>query len=35
MGFMNKPRNRFRMGRGRTKARVGRAAGDPNLETKG
>jgi len=35
MSFMNKMRNRLRMGRGRAKARVGRATGDPYLETKG
>ncbi len=35
MGFRNKLRNRFRMGRGRAKAKAGRAVGDPYLETKG
>ncbi len=35
MGFMDKLRNRFTMGKGRAKAKAGRAAGDPNLETKG
>jgi uncharacterized protein YjbJ (UPF0337 family) len=35
MGFMNKVRNRLRMGRGRAKTKVGRATGDPYLETKG
>jgi uncharacterized protein YjbJ (UPF0337 family) len=35
MGFMDKLRNRFKMGRGRAKENVGRATGDPYLETKG
>jgi uncharacterized protein YjbJ (UPF0337 family) len=35
MGFMDKLRNRFTMGKGRAKAKTGRAAGDPYLETKG
>jgi len=35
MGLINKLRNRFMMGRGRAKANVGRAAGDPYLETRG
>jgi uncharacterized protein YjbJ (UPF0337 family) len=35
MGFMDKLRNRFRMGRGRAKENVGKAAGDPYLETRG
>jgi uncharacterized protein YjbJ (UPF0337 family) len=35
MGFMDKLRNRFKMGRGRAKQNVGRATGDPYLETKG
>jgi uncharacterized protein YjbJ (UPF0337 family) len=35
MGLRNKLRNRLRMGRGRAKAKVGRASGDPYLETKG
>jgi uncharacterized protein YjbJ (UPF0337 family) len=35
MGFMDKLRNRFKMGRGRAKQSVGRATGDPYLETKG
>jgi uncharacterized protein YjbJ (UPF0337 family) len=35
MGFMDKLRNRFKMGRGRVKQNVGRATGDPYLETKG
>ena len=35
MGFMDKLRNRFMMGKGRAKQNVGRAAGDPDLETRG
>jgi uncharacterized protein YjbJ (UPF0337 family) len=35
MGFVDKLRNRFRMGKGRGKAKAGRAAGDPYLEMKG
>jgi uncharacterized protein YjbJ (UPF0337 family) len=35
MGFMDKLRNRFKMGTGRAKQNVGRATGDPDLETKG
>jgi len=35
MGFVDKMRNRFRMGKGRAKAKAGRATGDPYLETKG
>lgn len=35
MGVANKLRNRFRMGKGRAKAKAGRATGDPYLETKG
>jgi uncharacterized protein YjbJ (UPF0337 family) len=35
MGFMDKLRNRFTMGKGRAKQRAGRAAGDPYLEGKG
>jgi uncharacterized protein YjbJ (UPF0337 family) len=35
MGFMDKLRNKLMMGKGRTKENVGRAAGDPYLETKG
>ena len=35
MGFMDKLRNRFQMGKGRAKAKAGRATGDPYLETKG
>lgn len=33
--MINKIRNRFRMGKGRAKARAGRAACDPYLETRG
>jgi uncharacterized protein YjbJ (UPF0337 family) len=32
---MDKLRNKFKMGRGRAKENVGRATGDPYLETKG
>jgi uncharacterized protein YjbJ (UPF0337 family) len=35
MGFMDKLRNRFQMGRGRVKQDVGRAIGDPDLEARG
>jgi uncharacterized protein YjbJ (UPF0337 family) len=35
MGFMEKLRNKFKMGKGRAKEGVGRATGDPYLETKG
>jgi len=35
MGFMDKLRNRFKMGRGRAKETVGRETGDPYLEAKG
>jgi uncharacterized protein YjbJ (UPF0337 family) len=35
MGIADKLRNRFRMGKGRAKAKVGRATGDPYLEAKG
>jgi uncharacterized protein YjbJ (UPF0337 family) len=35
MGFMDKLKNRFQMGKGRGKAKAGRAAGDPYLEAKG
>jgi uncharacterized protein YjbJ (UPF0337 family) len=35
MGVASKLRNRFRMGKGRAKAKTGRATGDPYLETKG
>lgn len=35
MGFIDKLRNRFKMGRGRAKQEAGRATGDPYLEAKG
>jgi uncharacterized protein YjbJ (UPF0337 family) len=35
MGFMDKLRNRFMMGKGHAKQDVGRATGDPYLETEG
>ena len=35
MGFMDKVRNRFKMGRGRAKQDAGRAMGDPYLEAEG
>ncbi len=35
MGFMDKMRNRFKMGKGRAKHEAGRATGDPYLESKG
>ena len=35
MGFIDKMRNKFMMGRGRAKQDAGRAMGDPYLETKG
>ncbi len=35
MGFMDKLRNRLKMGKGQAKQNVGRATGDPYLETKG
>jgi uncharacterized protein YjbJ (UPF0337 family) len=35
MGFMDKLRNRFQMGKGRAKEKTGRAVGNPYLETKG
>ncbi len=35
MGFMDKMRNRFKMGRGHAKQEVGRATGDPYLEAEG
>ena len=35
MGFMDKMRNRFRMGKGHAKERAGRASGDPYLAAKG
>ena len=35
MGFMDKLKNRFTMGKGRAKQGVGRATGDPYLESEG
>jgi uncharacterized protein YjbJ (UPF0337 family) len=35
MSAADKLRNRFRMGKGRAKAKAGRASDDPVLETKG
>jgi uncharacterized protein YjbJ (UPF0337 family) len=35
MGFVDKMRNKFKMGRGRAKQDVGRATGDPYLEAEG
>ena len=35
MGFIDKLRNKFKMGRGRATENAGRAAGDPYLEAKG
>jgi uncharacterized protein YjbJ (UPF0337 family) len=35
MGFMDKLRNRFTMGKGHAKQDVGRATGNPRLETEG
>ena len=35
MGFMDKVRNRFKMGRGRAKQGAGRAIDDPYLEAEG
>ena len=35
MGFMDKLRNRFTMGKGRAKQETGRATGDPYLEAEG
>lgn len=35
MGFVDKMRNKFTMGKGRTKESIGRATGDPYLESKG
>jgi uncharacterized protein YjbJ (UPF0337 family) len=35
MGLIEKLRNRLMMGRGRAKQNVGRATGDPYLETEG
>ncbi|HET9898011.1 MAG TPA: CsbD family protein [Streptosporangiaceae bacterium] len=35
MGFMDKLRNRFKMAGGRAREGMGRATGDPYLESKG
>lgn len=35
MGFMDKVRNKMQMGRGRAKEGIGRATGDPYLESEG
>jgi uncharacterized protein YjbJ (UPF0337 family) len=35
MGFMDKLRNRVQMGKGHAKQSVGRATGDPYLESEG
>jgi uncharacterized protein YjbJ (UPF0337 family) len=35
MGFMDKLRNRFKMSKGHAKQNVGRATGDPYLESEG
>ena len=35
MGFVDKLRNKFQMGKGRSKQDAGRATGDPYLEAKG
>src|SRR6202050_2555830 len=35
MGFIDKVRNRFKMGQGRVRQNVGRATGDPYQETRG
>jgi uncharacterized protein YjbJ (UPF0337 family) len=35
MGFMDKLRNRFKMGKGRAKQDVGRATDNPDLEARG
>jgi len=35
MGFVDKLRNKFKMGRGRAKQEAGRATGDPYLEARG
>jgi uncharacterized protein YjbJ (UPF0337 family) len=35
MGFMDKLRNKFQMGKGRTKQDAGRATGDPYLQAEG
>jgi uncharacterized protein YjbJ (UPF0337 family) len=35
MGFVDKMRNKFKMGKGRAKQHVGRATNDPYLEAEG
>ena len=35
MSFVDKLRNKFKMGRGRAKQEAGRATGDPYLEARG
>lgn len=35
MGFVDKMRNKFKMGKGRAKQQTGRATGDPYLEASG
>lgn len=35
MGFLDKLKNRFQMGKGRSKQNIGRATGDPYLEAEG
>jgi len=35
MGFMDKLRNRFQMGKGQAKQNVGRATGDRSMEAEG
>ena len=35
MGFMDKVRNRFMMGKGKTKQDVGRATGDRSMQAEG
>jgi uncharacterized protein YjbJ (UPF0337 family) len=35
MGFMDKMKNKFKMGRGRAKQNVGRATGDRTMEARG
>jgi uncharacterized protein YjbJ (UPF0337 family) len=35
VSFVNKLRNKFKMGRGRVKQDVGRTIGDPDLEARG
>lgn len=35
MSFMDKLKNKFQMGKGRTKQGVGRSTGDPYLEAEG